>query len=526
MRRVVLLWLALSLPALAATPLGSYRQNLRAPTRVATGPGGSVYVVDSATGQVAIFDAFGRYVGAVTAGAKPLGIAVDSTGRIYLGDEATGSVSVFDAQWSFLYKLGAGDGEFQMPNHIALDPVSNTVYVADSQANAVKVFSGATLVTQFGSAGAENGEFDFPTGISVSTNGEVFVVDQNNDRVEVFDRAGNFTRKYKYGGMLGPSGRKQGALVDGAGRLYIVDAFQGSVKVVNAATGGAVTTLGSFGDRAGQLSAPAGIALDVFNRLFVASVSNARIELYGLDAFLHLSASPDGGVITAGTNLLLSVTTGGAFTFQWLKDGAPVTDATNNTLNLTVIAIGDAGNYAVVATGPSGVITSSVTQVAVQSSPQIVANPANQTVLAGTNVQFAVSTVGSALSFQWQFNGLNLDGATNSTLTLPEVQATDSGNYVVVVSNAVGSLASVPANLRVVVPPAVMEMLAFELSAEKLPVFTFNAEPNYRYSIDVSSNMMDWTSAVDFNHAGGIADFTDDAAAGLAQRFYRLRWTP
>ena len=67
----------------------------------------------------------GRFTGALAVGVKPLGIAVDAAGRIYLGDEATGSVSVFDEQWGFLYKLGAGDGEFQMPNHIAIDSVSS-----------------------------------------------------------------------------------------------------------------------------------------------------------------------------------------------------------------------------------------------------------------------------------------------------------------------------------------------------------------------------------------------------------------
>jgi hypothetical protein len=219
---------------------------------------------------------------------------------------------------------------------------------------------------------------------------------------------------------------------------------------------------------------------------------------------------------------VLSVTTGGAVAIQWLKNGAPVIDATNSTLSLTGVALSDAGEYAVVVGG----VTSSVTQVAVQAAPQIVAGPESQTVFVGTNVVFTVSTVGSALGFQWQFNAYDIDGATNSSLTLAEVRAADAGSYAVRVSNAVGSVMSAPAGLRVLVPPAVMELLAFQLSPEQLPVFTFNAEPGLRYAIDVSSNLLQWTPAVTFDHAGGIGDFVDEGAAEEKQRFYRLRWVP
>ncbi|MCX6903991.1 MAG: NHL repeat-containing protein, partial [Verrucomicrobia bacterium] len=191
-----------------ATPLGAYAQSLQAPARVAADPAGNVYVTDPPAGRVVLFDAFGRQAACQTGFAGPLGIAVDARGVIYLAEEKTGSVSVFDARWNLLYQLGAGGGEFQLPNHLAVlsSPSNSTIYVADSKANAIKVYAGPALITQFGSAGTGAGQFDFPAGLCLSPSGELFVVDQNNDRVQVFDLAGRFLRAFALG-TGNPSGR-------------------------------------------------------------------------------------------------------------------------------------------------------------------------------------------------------------------------------------------------------------------------------------------------------------------------------
>ena len=442
----------------AVKPLGAYAQALRAPARVAADATGSVYVTDPQAGQVIVFDAVGRAVATHAGFASPLGIAVDAQGRIYLGEEQTGSVSVFDAGWNLLYKLGSGDGEFQLPNHIALDR-SNTVFVSDSKACAIKVYAGAVRVNQFGGPGSANGQFDFPAGICVRTNGEVIVVDQSNDRAQVFDHSGAFLRRYNFGGMLGPTGLKQGAGLDGAGRLYVADSFQGTVKALDQATGAALATVGSFGESTGQLNLPGGVAVDAWNRLLVVSPNNGRVELFGLDAFLHLSMEPAANAIAAGTNLIFRAVAGGAgpFAFQWLKNGASIADATNATLSFPSVAPGDTGGYSVAVTGPSGAITSRVAHVAVLTPPAILTDPLSRTVLRGANVEFSVSATGDSLSFQWQYYGRNLEGATNSALSLPDVQMADAGVYSVEVRNAVGAVLSAPATLEVLAP---MEMPA------------------------------------------------------------------
>ena len=86
--------------------------------------------------------------------------------------------------------------------------------------------------------------------------------------------------------------------------------------------------------------------------------------------------------------------------------------------------------------------------------PQITSNPASQTVVVGTNVTFSVIASGTPpLRYAWLFNGAALAGQTNATLTLTNVQTTDAGSYTVVVSNAIGTVTSLAAVLRVNLPP-------------------------------------------------------------------------
>jgi hypothetical protein len=84
--------------------------------------------------------------------------------------------------------------------------------------------------------------------------------------------------------------------------------------------------------------------------------------------------------------------------------------------------------------------------------PIITAQPTNRTATAGGTASFSVTTRGSPpLNYQWQFGGTNLAGATNTTLTLTDVQASKAGNYAVLVTNAYGSILSSNALLAVVV---------------------------------------------------------------------------
>jgi hypothetical protein len=74
--------------------------------------------------------------------------------------------------------------------------------------------------------------------------------------------------------------------------------------------------------------------------------------------------------------------------------------------------------------------------VPVQCSPTITQNPSSQTVLAGQDVVLNVGATGTdPLSFAWALNGVNLPDATNSQLSLKNIQPNQSGTYRVIVSD-------------------------------------------------------------------------------------------
>jgi len=90
------------------------------------------------------------------------------------------------------------------------------------------------------------------------------------------------------------------------------------------------------------------------------------------------------------------------------------------------------------------------------AAPTILTQPTNQTIPSGASAAFHVAADGTPpLNFQWRFDGANLAGATNTTLALNAVSATDAGTYSVVVSNTGGSVTSALATLTVLLPPTI-----------------------------------------------------------------------
>jgi hypothetical protein len=86
----------------------------------------------------------------------------------------------------------------------------------------------------------------------------------------------------------------------------------------------------------------------------------------------------------------------------------------------------------------------------------ITTQPFSQTVAAGASALFTVAAGGSSpLAYQWRFNTTNLLGATSNSFTVVNVQAANTGNYSVVVSNAYGSVTSSIATLSLGVPPGI-----------------------------------------------------------------------
>ncbi len=106
------------------------------------------------------------------------------------------------------------------------------------------------------------------------------------------------------------------------------------------------------------------------------------------------------------------------------------------------IAVDDAGNIYVADT------LNNTIRKGMPASPIITGQPQSQAVLPGTNVTLSVAASGTApLRYQWRFNGVNLAGATDSSLPINNVQAVNVGAYDAVVSNSFGGVQSTAAIL-------------------------------------------------------------------------------
>ena len=542
LRRALPIWIcglaSLVLPALAVTPgsLGALRQPLRAPAGVATDAAGNAYVTDPGAGQVVVFNAFGQPLAVHGGLGRPLAIAVDAAGTIYLSDERAGSVAVFNSQWVQLGTLGQGTNEFLRPSHLAIDPSApNTVYVCDSAADQVKVYRDRAFAFAFGGSGSSPGQFNFPAGIYASPQGALYVVDQGNDRVETFDRAGNCTGAFVLGagGMFGGvSGRAQGITGDGTGTLYVADAFQDEVKVFSA-NGAYVTALGGYSAVAGQLRSPTGLAVDPFHRLLVASPNNGAVTIFGLPDARHFSVTPPLQVVAAGAAVTFSVATSdSAATYQWRKGGSSLTDggnlsgATTPALRLNFVTKADAGNYSVEVTGTGGAWTSPVAPLIVLAPPAIAMPPASLSVLRGETAEFRVVAAGDGLAIQWLFQDQPLAGATNATLTIANAQSTDAGSYRVALSNAVGALTSDAAGLTVTARPNPPTLSTLALQPDGSMQLLFSGDAGFTYRIEISTDLVTWTELASVYSENGSVEYFDGTAPDAPARFYRLRWEP
>lgn len=145
---------------------------------------------------------------------------------------------------------------------------------------------------------------------------------------------------------------------------------------------------------------------------------------------------------------------GGSAQYRWYKDGVPLASATGNNLNLYSGAVTVEGAYHVVVADGARTEVSQTARVRVLGTPrppEILLQPASETVPRGGDAVFAVSADGAPLPerYQWYKDDVALPGATDAKLRLRGVEPGAAGAYTVVVASAEGSVASQPAFLAV-----------------------------------------------------------------------------
>lgn len=147
--------------------------------------------------------------------------------------------------------------------------------------------------------------------------------------------------------------------------------------------------------------------------------------------------------------------------YQWRFNDTNIAGATGTNYSIASVQTTNAGGFTCIVTNTAGNATSAVATLTVVVSnvaPSISTQPAGQTNVAGTTINFSVIAAGTGpLSYQWRFNGTNVSAtATNSTYSIASAQTNHSGPYTVVITNVAGAITSTVAQLSITSAPPVL----------------------------------------------------------------------
>lgn len=277
-----------------------YRYLVR-PYSVTTDSQGRIIVSDPGAHGVHVFDFANQKYKFLTRGSgkdallAPQCVAVDKQDNIYVTDSDSGKVFVWEAGGKFQRVIGSlkgGEGYFKRPTGIAIDSDAQRIFVTDTLRDKIFVMDmqGSVLQT-IGKRGSGDLEFNFPTELRISEQ-DLIVVDAMNFRIQVLDRSGTF--KYAIGHLGDRPGdffRPKGVSIDSEGHIYVVEGLNADVQVFDD-QGRLLYYFGQKGSGPGQFQLPTGVFIDKNDRIFVADSYNHRVQVF---RYFGLSKQAGGG---------------------------------------------------------------------------------------------------------------------------------------------------------------------------------------------------------------------------------------
>lgn len=212
---------------------------------------------------------------------SPVALARGVDGDVYVTDSVLGGVFLIrpQAQFAVPVRMAGGLGQ---PTGIAFDPLARRLYVADTTAHQIKVFTPeGALVRTLGRRGEGDGEFNFPTMIWCSpAANRLFVTDSLNFRIQILDLDGRPVSRFgQVGDGAGSLPRPKGVAVNRHGHVYTADAVLNGVQIFDQA-GQLLLAMGGLGSQRGEFRLPMGIYIGSGDTIYVADSYNRRVQVF------------------------------------------------------------------------------------------------------------------------------------------------------------------------------------------------------------------------------------------------------
>jgi sugar lactone lactonase YvrE len=195
----------------------------------------------------------------------PMGIWVTEDDIKYVTDKGRKQIIVFDRDNKYLKAYGEKE-QFALPLDTAV--YKDRIYVCDRDKNSIEVIDKDTgkTIQSIGGIGSEEGKLYKPTHVIVDHEGNIYVNDNFNFRVQKFSPDGAYIKHFGYqGDTLGAFARTKGIAVDNEGHFYAADVGFEKVQVFDDKTAEFVAFFGEYGEKPGDMYMPSPVYIDFFN---------------------------------------------------------------------------------------------------------------------------------------------------------------------------------------------------------------------------------------------------------------------
>jgi DNA-binding beta-propeller fold protein YncE len=268
---------------------GKVLWQLSQPYGVAIDSKNNLYTADSKVGAIFIFNTETRDLDMIKNKThahfdRIIGLAMDDGDRLFVSDPGLHHVLVFDSSHKAVDVINDGMSE---PSMLAIDKENRQLYVSDIELDQILVYDADTfkLKRKIGTTGHKHelttpGDFSKPTGVAVDQEGNLYVCDTMNSRIEIFDADGIFISTFgKPGDGPGSFARPKGVAIDGDGHIWVADGQMDRVQVFNQ-EGQLLISFGGHGVLPGQFQGLVGITIDSNNRVFTSEIFPGRVQQF------------------------------------------------------------------------------------------------------------------------------------------------------------------------------------------------------------------------------------------------------